>query len=292
MGEPTARAAVHRANLLLLDGFEDWERRRMLSPTTIKTRGGTLRRYFRGIDKPALEATTADIEAWLDSRGGKAGLAPQTREAQTRVLRAFYRWAIREDLLTKDPTDDVVRPRLPRPLPRPMDPDDLVRAIEAADDRKAAMLTLAAYAGLRCQEIAFLRIEEVDFVAKRILVVNGKGDKERVVPMHPEVALRLGRIAPRSGYVFHRLHPLSAEPIKADTVSSFLSHLFRDLGIQASAHMGRHLFLTTVYEASQDIRVTQELAGHASPVTTSRYAAWSNARASDAVAAIAYGEKA
>lgn len=54
-------------------------------------------------------------------------------------------------------------------------------------------------------------------------------------------------------------------------------------------HQNPHLFLTSVYEASLDIRVTQELAGHASPTTTARYAAWSESRGAEAVAALRYG---
>ncbi len=156
-------------------------------------------------DRRLVEATTDDIEAWFDTLGKPRGLAPQTRHVYTRQLAAFYHWAIRARIIVDDPTEEVVRPRLPRPLPRPMDPTDLCHALEVADDRKGAMLALAAYAGLRCQEIAGLRIEDVDFKRKRILVVHGKGGKERVVPLHPEVAVRLQRIAPKYGYVFHRV---------------------------------------------------------------------------------------
>lgn len=289
MAHATARADVHPANLALIDRFEVWEHKRNLAEKTIQGRRMRLQSLAHHLGRSLLEATADDVDAWLHTRNAPTGLAPQTFEAYLRMVRAFYQWALRERLVEKDPTGDVVRPRLPRPLPRPMDPGDLVRALEAADDRKAAMLALVAYAGLRCHEVAALRIEEVDFQRKRLLVVKGKGGRDRVIPLHPEVEKRLRRIEPRSGYVFHRVwpHP-SPQPIRPGTVSQILSEYLRGQGIEASAHQGRHLFLTTVYEASQDLRVTQELAGHASPVTTSIYAAWSNARAADAVAAIAY----
>ena len=285
--------SAHRANLDLIDRLEVWEHRRNLAAKTMQGRRMRLQSLARHFGRSLLEAEDDDIDAWLRACNAPAGLAPQSFEGYLRSVRAFYQWAIRERLIEKDPTVDVVRPRLPRPLPRPMDPDDLVRAIEAADDRRAAMLALAAYAGLRCHEIAALHIEEVDFQKNRLLVVRGKGGRDRVIPLHPVVKKHLRRIEPRAGYVFHRVHPhYSPQPIKAGTVSQILSEYLKGMGIDASAHQGRHLFLTTVYEASQDLRVTQELAGHSSPVTTSIYAAWSNARASDAVAAIAYGERA
>lgn len=281
--------SAHADNLALIERFEVWEHKRSLAAKTMQGRRMKLQSLSRHFGRSLLEVTADDIDAWLRTRNAPAGLAPQSFEGYLRSVRAFYQWAMRERMIEKDPTVDVVRPRLPRPLPRPMDPGDLVRAIEAADDRRAAMLALAAYAGLRCHEIAALRIEEVDFQRKRLLVVKGKGGRDRVIPLHPVVEKHLRRIEPRSGYVFHRVWPHhSPQPIKAGTVSQILSDFLRGLGIDASAHQGRHLFLTTVYEASQDLRVTQELAGHSSPVTTSIYAAWSNARASDAVAAIAY----
>lgn len=224
----TVREDVHPANLALIDRFEVWEHKRNLVWKTIQGRRMRLQSLAHHLGKSLLEATADDIDDWLRSRNQPAGLAPQTFEAYLRMVRAFYQWALRERLIDKDPTGDVVRPRLPRPLPRPMDPGDLVRAIEAADDRKAAMLALAAYAGLRCHEIAALRIEEVDFQRKRLLVVKGKGGRDRVIPLHPEVEKRLRRIEPKSGYVFHRVwpHP-SPQPIRPGTVSQILSEYLR-----------------------------------------------------------------
>lgn len=270
--------------------FDAWQKRRNLATSTIKGRRLRLTGFSRFLqpDSCLLEATTVDIEGWFDTLGGKRGLAPQTRHAYTRQLAAFYHWAQRARIIMDDPTEDVVRPRLPRPLPRPIDPVELMRAIDAADDRKAAMLALAGFAGLRCQEIAGLRVEDIDWRRKKILVVHAKGGKERMMPMHPEVEFRLRRVVPSHGYVFHRVHPVGPEPIKPGTVSQFLSEFLHEMGIAASAHNGRHLFLTSVYESSLDIRVTQELAGHASPTTTARYAAWSQARGVEAVGALSY----
>jgi len=276
----------------MIDAFDAHQRRKNLSDRTIagrRTRLQGFARHMHARGKMLTEATTADIEAWFDSLNPPFGLAPQTRHTYTRQLRAFYRWALTTGLVDTDPTDGVVRPRLPRPLPRPMAPADLRHALEQADDRKAAMLALAAYAGLRCQEIAGLRAEDIDWRNRRILVVHGKGAAERMVPMHDEVARRLRRLDVAHGYVFHRVWPRpSSEPIKPGTVSQILSEHLHGLGIQASAHQGRHLFLTSVYEATQDLRLCQDLAGHASPVTTSRYAAWCVKRGEDAVGALSY----
>ncbi len=285
---PTVNADNHR----MIAAFDAHQRRRNLSPTTIagrRTRLQGLARHLHARGKMLHEATTGDIEAWFDGLGQPHGLAPQTRHTYTRQLSAFYQWAISTGVVDHDPTAAIVRPRLPRPLPRPMDPADLRHALDQADDRKAAMLALAAYAGLRCQEIAGLRAEDIDWRNRRILVVHGKGAAERMVPMHDEVATRLRRMDVKHGFVFHRVWPRpSADPIRPGTVSQILSEHLHGLGIHASAHQGRHLFLTAVYEATQDLRLCQDLAGHASPVTTSRYAAWSVKRGLDAVGALAY----
>ncbi len=100
-----------------------------------------------------------------------------------------------------------MRPKLPRHLPRPIGTDDLNRALLAADPRMRAWLTLAAYAGLRCVEIAGLRAEDVhlDREPPVLHLVKTKGAKERIVPLGPLVSAALrGYGLPLSGPVFTR----------------------------------------------------------------------------------------
>lgn len=267
-------------------GFEQWQRRRNLSPRTIETRRFVIARFRQYAGVHLLAATPKDIEEWLDS----LPIAPQTRHAYTRQLSSFFAFCVREGYVDVNPCDKVVKPRLPQGIPRPMDPDDFARAVRQADDRMAAMLCLAGYAGLRCIEISRLQVEDINWQQDLIVVARGKGDKGRIIPMHPELRARLRAIVPKHGYVFYRTWPRrDTLPLKPNTISRYIGTYLRGLGISASAHMGRHLFLSSVYESTRDLRVTQALAGHANPRETARYAAWSEARATEAVQSLSFG---
>lgn len=207
---------------------------------------------------------------WLDGRK----LAPRTRYTDISHISAFFQWAIREGLTEHDPTLRVERPKVIPGLPRPIDRDDLRLALrQATDPRVSAMLHLAAFAGLRCAEIAALRAEDIN---GDMMLVNGKGGKQRVVPVHPLIhaALRALR-TPAYGSIF-------------DLLPWQVSHAIRDhlaaCGVRASAHMLRHFFATAAYEASgHDLRMVQELLGHSSPTTTAIYTRWARGRSLDVV---------
>ena len=191
-------------------------------------------------------------------------------------LACFYRWALLEELIESDPTVRLERPKLRRGLPRPVASSDVRLALDQAPSAKVrAMVALAAFAGLRCGEIAGL--DRNDVLDRRrppvIHVVHAKGGRERIVPAHPVVLEALRAMPmPRSGPVFGR--------VRSHNVTHVLRDHLHACGVSASAHQLRHWFATSVYESSSDLRLTQELLGHASPTTTAIYTALAAAKAS------------
>ena len=235
-----------------------------------------------------LDATRDDIETFLDSRRGRRtrALDSKTRYHWISDLHVFYTWAINEDLTDRDPTLKINRPKLRRNLPRPIADEDLERAMAEAPPQMRAMLALAAYQGMRCQEIAGLAREDV--LDSRdpavIVVVKGKGGYQRILPLHPETLSALRCLPmPRSGAMFHLPKGGHHTPV---TVSVAMRQYFAELGIEATGHMARHWFGTGIYAASKDIRLTQELLGHQSPTTTAIYVAWAAVDAAPAVASL------
>jgi integrase len=114
-----------------------------------------------------------------------------------------------------------------------------------------------------------------------VLIVRGKGDRERIIPAHPLVVAAVAAW-PRSG----RARRADGRPHTANDVSWRTRAFLHGLGIDASAHQLRHWFGTRTYAESRDLRVVQELMGHASPDTTAVYTAWSRPAAVDAVVAL------
>lgn len=252
------------------------QRRRNLSEGTIEKRESVARRCSAHAGKPLLALTREDIEAWLDAR---RNVTPRTRYAYISHLAAFFTWAIREDLATTDPTVKIPRPKVHVGLPRPIATEDLRIAIDQCPtDELRAMLKLAAYEGMRCLEIAGLQaVDVLDSHDPPLILIHGKGGKERLVPLHPKAfaALRAHGI-PNHGHVFG--------PYPAWKVSTMIRDHLHACGIRASAHQLRHWFGTTTYvESGGDLRMVQDLLGHSSPSTTAIYTKWSRTKAMDVV---------
>jgi integrase len=268
------------------------QERRNLALTSIRTRDGMLRAFARWLNpRGLLEATREDVEAFLDGRG----LAPNSRYAWISHLHGFYDWAADEGLIPTVPRRKIKRPKVHRNLPRPIGDADLAQALSQASTPMRAMLCLAAYQGLRCVEIAGLRREDVheDRTPAVLMVTTGKGGRERILALHPETLTALHRLPlPRSGWVFplQRVDRTSKGGRHfydaAHRVSMAISVYLRGLDIPASAHMLRHWFGTSLYGATHDLRLTQELMGHQSPITTAGYTAWSPDAGATAIAAL------
>lgn len=206
------------------------------------------------------------------------GCSPATRYTYLSLVGAFYRWAVRTDLIVANPVDKIERPRRARRLPRPTDDDDLALAFAYAEPRMRAWLCLTALEGFRCCEIARLRVEDVDRHHMRIRAF-GKGSKERTIPLHESTlsALTVYGI-PTSGFVFTKLSG-AGQPLSPSTVSRYIGRFYRELGSTATAHQNRHWFATQVHAATGDLLVTRDLLGHATSVTSEQYAKLLNGRA-------------
>ena len=266
----------------LINGYTLHLERRNLSPRSITMYRGILVRAddFAGA---LTTATRPVLEAWLDT----LNLAPRARYTYISALHGFYLWAISENLAPTDPTLRIARPKLPQTVPRPISTADLEQAIQLADRRMRCWLCLAAYQGLRCQEIAGVSVDDVllGHDPPILIVTAGKGRKERIVPLHPATVMAFADFGiPRAGFVFcRRDRPGSKEPVKPHRVSELIAEHLHGLGINATGHQLRHWFGTSVYAVSLDLRLTQELMGHAHPSTTAGYVKYAQHAAAEVV---------
>lgn len=296
---PTARVLKPRSRTaglpvdadVLVDAelFRDFRRaqeRRNLSPRTIDERSGRLRSFAVWMrPRSVLDATCEDVESWLDS----CRIGGRSRGMYMSALSVFFAFARREGRVESNVLDDMLRPRKGRLVPRPIAEDDLVRAIRQAPPRMAAWLSLAAYMGLRCKEIAGLRRDDLllDRPVPVLIVSHPKGGRERVLPVNVHVDEALRRYGlPLHGFVFESERGM---PFSPATVSGYIAGYLHDLGISATAHQARHLFATTIYNATKDIRVAQEMLGHADCSTTAIYVAMNPDTAAAAMRGLTYG---
>jgi integrase/recombinase XerC len=252
-------------------------------PRSIARRDANLATFVKWLQgKPLLEVTRTDVERFLDARD----IGPRTRYGWLSHLHAFYDWAARDELTEHDPTSRIIRPKMRRTLPRPADTDELLSALGDACPKHRCWLLLAAYQGLRCQEIAGLRREDVLEAEGLLRVAMAKGGNERLLPLHPDVLEALKALPmPRVGWVFRRPRGGPYGPV---ALSQEFNRFLRDAGVDATAHHLRHWFGTSLYMDTHDLRLVQEMLGHASPTTTAIYTAFDQRAAGEAVRALGF----
>ncbi len=244
----------------------DHLRHRNLRPTYIEARTRLINRLERHLDASMLDATLEDLRSYLDRP-----LGPGSRATEIAHLKAFYQWAVVEGFIDRDPTVRLEKPKQPPGRPRPIATSDLAVALRAASDLIRPMLFLAAYAGLRACEIAPLRGEHalLDDQPPTLIVVEGKGGATGSVPIGPALYPVLAAL-PRRGVLFPRIDGKPGAMSRYRVCQLCNNHL-HSLGIEATLHQLRHWYLTEVYRATHDLRVTQRLARHRSSSTTDRY---------------------
>lgn len=228
--------------------------------------------------------TRGDIEAHI-AKLSRDGLSPRTIALELAAIKAFFQWARIEELRGDDPALYIEGPKQAKRLPKYHAQGDIVSLLEAATcARDAAMLELLYATGLRIGELAGLSWG--DLVHHRVRVV-GKGDKERLVPYHDEARRKLETWR-REWSTLKRRAPTSSDPVWIGQGGSRLSkrsaqQVVNDCASRAglsgiSAHSIRHAFATHLLEGDADVRVVQELLGHASLNTTQLYTQVSNKR--------------
>ena len=245
----------------MITQFSNHQRMRGFSVNTIRRRRWTLRRFVDALeDRPLTEATQTDVEAFLSAQE-----VASTRQALMCDLRAFYRWGTRRGLIGQDPTANIDPPRVPKRRPSPLTRAQLDEALDAADPRTRLIIMLCAYAGLRVAEVGELHERDIDRARGSLTVRQGKGGKDRVLPLAPALAAEI-RTYGRNGLIIG-MTPTS--------VSRLVRELFQEIGIEHRPHDLRHLFGTEAARQSNgNLVVVAQLMGHESVTTTQRYVGW------------------
>lgn len=231
--------------------------------------------------------SAADFRAWLAWRHGR-GLARTSTARALAALRSFYRYLDRQHGRHNAALKALRTPRLAKRLPRPLSAGQARELIEELPEvatpewvarRDLALLLLLYGAGLRIGEALALERRALGRQPARqqTLMVTGKGQKQRLVPLLPVVAEAL------AAYLDHCPHALGADAplfvglrgqrLQGALVRRRMQALRRRLGLPETAtpHALRHSFATHLLAGGADLRVIQELLGHASLSTTQGY---------------------
>ncbi len=204
-------------------------------------------------------------------------------------LRGWFGFLVDEGELTLDPTVRVKSARRARSLPKPLEESLIFRLLDSLEDpspaglRDRALLELLYGTGARVSEATGIVLEDLDF-DEELILVTGKGSKQRLVPMGSSLRRSLERyLAPGGRGEFVNSKKLSAlflnargGPLSRQGVDLIVNKRAFIAGIDRSsisAHVFRHSCATHMLAHGADIRVVQELLGHASIATTQLYTA-------------------
>lgn len=243
-----------------------------------------LGRWLEDHDSALLKATRTEILGFIAARV-EGGSRPRSTARQLSSFRRFFRHAIREGLMTEDPTAQIAMPKIGRSLPKSLteaEVDALLEAPTVSDPlghRDRTMLEVLYATGLRVSELVSLKHNQINF-NQGVMRVVGKGNRERLIPLGEEAMrwLRQFTQGPRVEILLERQTDYLFPTRRGDRMTrQAFWHIIKRYAKKAavakelSPHTLRHAFATHLLNHGADLRVVQMLLGHSDLSTTQIY---------------------
>lgn len=243
--------------------------------------------FLQSRRRELLQARRDDVRAFLSQLFGN-GVSDRSVARKLSALRHFYKYLLLDRLIKHDPTLDIDSPRQWKVLPKSLagsEIDSMVKAASAAKDSKLsdalaqrdrAMVEMLYAAGLRVSEIIGVKLEDLKLELGHVLV-RGKGDKERLVPLGraAQEAIRAYLESGREALLNGKISPMlfvrrGGGRLTRQRVWQMVNAASAS-GRHASPHMLRHSCATHMVENGADLRTVQTILGHADVSTTQVY---------------------
>lgn len=222
-----------------------------------------------------------DIRSFIAGQINK-GLSKITVSRRLSSIRSFFKYLHREGYITANPAKLVSNPKIPKMLPRYLSVDDVFSLIESPEGigfapvRDSAILELLYSSGLRVSELSGLNVDDLN-IRESLVKIKGKGKKERIVPVGSKavgaiksyLVERMLRRSRDKALFLNRMGTRLTDRgvrrivVKYARASSMTGHV--------GPHVLRHSFASHLLQGGADLRVIQELLGHASLSTTQKY---------------------
>ncbi len=230
------------------------------------------------------DVTMERVTAYLGHRK-QSGLSPASIKIIVVALKIFFRWLHQRKRIERDITEVLALPRVERFLPETMNELQVERLLDGVPEngprslRDRAILELLYASGLRVSELVNARLEELD-LDNRIIRVTGKGNKMRLVPVGGKACDAIIRYVAQERPAFVRKKTgseifLSARGTKLTTVRiwQIVKDIAKLAGMELNVypHLLRHSFATHLLSNGADLRIIQEMLGHADISTTEIY---------------------
>ena len=279
---------------MMLKGWYNWLHiEKNYSPLTIFHYGQDLKNFFTFLQQYWGEQveihmfqnlTSTDLRAYLAHRLSH-GVSHRSNARGISALRSLNTFLEKRHQILCPALSSLSLPRLKTTLPRPLPVIDALRVTHThvienseswLDTRDEALFTLLYGCGLRVSEALNLNIADISLTS-RSLIVQGKGNKERLIPLQPIIKEKIQLYLSKAPHGGNEKNPLfiglQGERLSAGVAQRQMRRLRSQLGLPDSAtpHALRHSFATHLLAAGGNLRMIQELLGHASLTSTQKY---------------------
>ncbi len=292
IGDPTDALSMYYFMLRFLE----YSKILNYAKRTVSDREAYLRRFVTWCDERSL-AHPADItppiirryqkHLYLIRKDNGEPLSPSGQQSHLSPLRAYFRWLAKNNHILYNPAADIEMPRVPKRLPRDIlthkEADQVLNQADTTTEygiRDRAIMEVLYSTGIRRMELVGLKINDIDYERGTLMVVHGKGDKDRMLPIGERAIgwvkkyrneVRPELVIPNN--VTSLFLSQYGEAIGVAWLSMLISKYITsaDIGKTGSCHLFRHTMATAMLENGADIRYVQMMLGHARMETTQVY---------------------
>jgi len=265
--------------------FRRYLKRRNYSPHSVKYYLNILTQFVRWVDVPLEWVTAQKIDEYMDYLHQKR-MQPASINCYLAIIRVFYAYLKYEEKITlKNPIKTGCRLRVPRPLPRSLREEGIEQLFDAIQStRDRAIFRLMLRCGLRVEEVSNLTLGAIDLKRRRVMVINGKGSKDRVVYLSDDAANALGAyLKQRSHYRVKKVFLVDkgvykGRPISVRGIQKRMECYASKARLKVCCHQLRHTMATQLLNADAEVETIQDLLGHNWITTTQRYCKVSNVK--------------
>ena len=260
-------------------------KRRNYSPQTVKYYLNIIKQFVIWLDVTIEQATGKKIDAYIDYLHDR-DLQPASINCYLAIIRVFYTYLkYEEQIKLTNPVRAGRRLRVPRPLPRALRQEHVEQFFGVIkSQRDWAMFRLMLRCGLRVEEVADLTLAAIDLKQRRLMVLNGKGGKDRLVYISDDAAaaldayLKLRRHSRMKKVFLVEKGDYKGKPISVRGIQKRIEYYAKKSAITVCCHRLRHTMATDLLNAEAEVETIQDLLGHNWITTTQRYCKVSNVK--------------
>jgi site-specific recombinase XerD len=235
---------------------------------------------------PLLELTTEQIRTCLFTYKEERNWTAKTFINKRQQLRSFFQFCIVRDFLNENPVSKIAKPKLPRPTPRFLTKEQVSQVFQSIrwikwtysieTIRNETIIATFIYTGIRLNELRNLTVSDVNLHSREVLIRHGKGDRDRLIPIHPSLFPYLAnyieqctRLKQTSTWFFFGVRTRSR--MNKKQIGFLCKKIGKQCGVTFTPHQLRHTFGRLSIDGGLGLYQVKEIMGHADVSTTQLY---------------------